>query len=280
MSLNYDLHSHSCISDGVLSPAQLLARAAERGVDVLALTDHDDTSGLDEARQAAQALGVRLVNGVEISVSWEAQTLHVVGLGIDPQAPALAAGLAQLRVGRRERAERIAAQLARFGIPDSLEGAWRHAGNPELIGRMHFARYLVEIGACKDVQAVFRRYLSKDKPGYVSHRWAGLADAIGWIRASGGRAVLAHPGRYRVGSERMLGLLHEFREAGGEGIEVVSSSHTPDQYARFARFARDVGLLSSRGSDFHSPEETYRDLGRLPALPAVCVPVWHDWESV
>ncbi len=275
---NFDLHSHSNVSDGTLTPAELVERAAARGVGVLALTDHDDTGGLEDAWQAAVTHGIRLVGGVEVSVSWQAHTLHVVGLGIDPAHAGLAAGLAALRAGRRERAEKIAAQLARFGIAGSLEGAWRHAGPSGLIGRMHFARFLVETGVCKDVQAVFRRYLSKDKPGHVSHRWVELGDAVSWIRASGGRAVLAHPGRYRLGSGRMETLLQEFRAAGGEGIEVVSGSHTPDQFARFALFAQKFGLLASRGSDFHSPDETYRDLGRLAPLPERCTPVWHDWN--
>lgn len=276
--LHYDLHAHSCVSDGVLTPTLLLERAASRQVDVLALTDHDDTRGLAEAAVAAARLGVRLVNGVEISVSWQKTTLHVVGLGIDPTHVSLAEGLAAIRAGRRERAERIAVQLARFGVPEALAGALRHAANPDLIGRMHFARDLVERGICKDIQSVFKRYLAKGRPGYVSHQWAEMADAIGWIRESGGQAVLAHPGRYELGSGRLTQLLNEFRDAGGEAIEVVTGSHTPDQFIRFARLAREHGLLSSRGSDFHSPEEHWRDLGRLAKLPDICTPVWQHWS--
>ena len=275
--LHFDLHAHSCISDGVLTPTLLLERAAERRVDVLALTDHDDTRGLAEAAEAARRVGVRLVNGVEISVSWQKTTLHIVGLGIDPAHEGLAQGLADIRTGRRERAERIAAQLARFGVADALEGALRQTGNPDLIGRMHFARDLVKRGICKDVQSVFKRYLAKGRPGYVSHQWVDMIDAIRWIRESGGQAVLAHPGRYELGSGKLTQLLNEFREAGGVGIEVVTGSHTPDQFIRFARLAREHGLLSSRGSDFHSPEEHWRDLGRLAKLPEICTPVWHDW---
>lgn len=275
--LNIDLHAHSCISDGVLTPSQVVARAVERGVDVLALTDHDDTSGLAEAYDSAQVLGLRLINGVEISVSWYTHTLHIVGLGIDPHHDALQAGLAGLREGRKQRAVNMAAQLQRFGIHDALEGAWQQAGNPELIGRLHFARFLVASGVCKDVAAVFKRYLSKGKPGYVAHQWADLADAVGWIRASGGQAVIAHPGRYELSVGKMQALLSQFKQLGGEGIEVVTSSHTPDQYLRFGKLALQFSLLSSRGSDFHTPEDVYRDLGRLPQLPVTCTPIWHNW---
>ncbi len=276
-SLNIDLHCHSNISDGVLSPEHLLARAAAQGVHVLALTDHDDVSGLPAARAAAEQAGIRLINGVEISVSLQNHTLHIVGLGVDPQSTELLAGLAAIREGRKERAERIAAQLVKAGFPDALAGAWRHAGNPELIGRLHFARYLMERGVSQTVQGVFNRYLGKGKPGYVSHQWVPLADALGWIRASGGQAVLAHPGRYTIGSGKMRALLGDFVAAGGEGIEVVTSNHTLEQRAHFAALANQFALLTSRGSDFHSPEETWRELGRLSPLPANCTPIWHNW---
>jgi predicted metal-dependent phosphoesterase TrpH len=277
-SLNIDLHCHSNISDGVLSPTQLLARAAERSVNVLALTDHDDVSGLPEARVAAALHDIRLINGVEISVTWESNTLHIVGLGINPEALPLLTGLATIREGRKERAANIAAQLEKAGIHDALAGAWRHAMNPELIGRMHFARYMIEQGICADVQTVFKRFMTRGKPGYVPHQWAALTDAVDWIRASGGQAVLAHPGRYPLGTGKMRALLKYFSDAGGEGIEVVTSNHTPEQRARFTELAKQFGLLASRGSDFHSPGETWRDLGRLPALPPTCRPVWQNWN--
>ncbi len=277
-SLNIDLHCHSNISDGVLAPVQLLARAAERSVNVLALTDHDDTSGLTEAHAAAKHWGIHLINGVEISVSWEYDTLHIVGLGINPDALPLSTGLASIRAGRKDRAAKIAVQLEKAGVHDALAGAWRHAMNPELIGRMHFARYMIEQGICADVQTVFKRFMTRGKPGYVSHQWAALADAVGWIRASGGQAVLAHPGRYPLGTGKMRALLKAFSDAGGEGIEVVTSNHTPEQRARFTELAKQFGLLASRGSDFHSPGETWRDLGRLPALPATCRPIWQNWD--
>ncbi len=274
---NFDLHCHSNVSDGVLPPADLVARAADCGVTVLALTDHDDVAGLPAAQLAAQTLGLRLINGVEISVTWGTHTLHVLGLDIDPESAELVAGLTMIRAGRGERAIKMAEQLAKVGIPDSLAGAYQYAGNKNSIGRMHFARYMVEQGVAKDVRSIFKRFLVKGKPGYVPHQWADLAQAVGWIRASGGRAILAHPGRYPMGDGKMQELLLLFKACGGEGIEVVTGSHTVEHYAQFARLAKKFDLLSSRGSDFHAPDEGYRDLGRLPQLPDICTPVWHDW---
>lgn len=282
--LDYDLHCHSNVSDGTLTPTELVARAAERGVKVLGLTDHDDIAGLEEAARAAAQHGIELVKGVEISVTWRKHTVHIVGLHIDPANPLLVEGLRGIRSGRRHRAELMSESLARSGIGGVLDGALRYASNPEMIGRTHFARYLVEAGHCKDVRSVFARYLVKGKPGYVSHEWGSLPDAISWIKAAGGVAVLAHPGRYTAGRKPMgkptlRELLEEFVALGGKGIEVVSGSHTPPQFAEFARYAQEFGLLSSCGSDFHGPEESYRDLGRLPDFPLDCVPVWTAWEK-
>jgi hypothetical protein len=281
--LDYDLHCHSTVSDGLLSPTELVERAAERGVKFLALTDHDDVDGLTEAAAAAARCGIAFINGVEISVSWRSHTLHIVGLRIDPQHPALVAGLLGIRSGRRRRAELMAESLARCGIGGVLEGAYRYAKNPDIIGRTHFARYLVEAGHCKDVASVFKRYLVKGKPGYVPHQWAELQDAIDWIRGAGGIAVLAHPGRYTAGRKAMgkstlHELMGEFTAMGGQAIEVVTGSHTPPQYAEFARYATEFGLLCSCGSDYHGPGESYRDLGHLPDLPLECKPVWGAWE--
>lgn len=277
--LNIDLHCHSTASDGLLTPAQLVAHAAARGVEVLSLTDHDEVSGLDEARRTAAEHGIVFINGVEISVSWRGQTLHIVGLGIDPEHPELSKGLMSIREGRTVRARNIAAQLDKFGIHGSFEGACRHAGDGHLIGRMHFARFLVEQGCAKDVKTVFRHYLVKGKPGYAPHHWPSLSDAVSWIRNSGGRAVIAHPGRYKLSKDKLEELLLEFRSLGGEAIEVVTSSHTPEQSLLFARYSQRLGLLASRGSDFHGPGESYFDLGRMPDLPADCTPVWHDWNG-
>lgn len=283
--LDYDLHCHSSVSDGLLSPADLVARAAERGVKVLALTDHDDVDGLAEAAQAAASHGIQFINGVEISVSWRSHTLHIVGLRIDPQHVPLLEGLHAIRSGRRHRAELMAASLARCGIGGALEGAYRYAHNPEIIGRTHFARFLVEAGHAKDVRSVFKRYLAKGKPGYVPHQWASLPDALAWIKGAGGIAVLAHPGRYTAGRKAMgkstlHELIGEFTSLGGQGIEVVTGSHTPPQFAEFARYAKEFGLLSSCGSDYHGPGESYQDIGRLPDLPMECKPVWSLWEAV
>ncbi len=277
--LDYDLHCHSNVSDGTLTPTAVVQRAAERGVKVLALTDHDDVDGLAEARNAAAQYGMTFVNGVEISVSWRSHTLHIVGLAIDPSYAPLSAGLRGVRSGRGERARKMADELAKVGIGGVLNGAYQFAENPNMIGRTHFARYLVEAGHCKDVKSVFNRYLAKGKPGYVPHQWATLADAIAWIRGSGGVAVLAHPGRYMVGKhsmgkKTMRELLVEFVALGGQALEVVTGSHTVEQYAEFANYAAEFGLLSSCGSDFHGPGESYRDMGRLPDLPLICRPVW------
>jgi hypothetical protein len=282
--LDIDLHCHSSCSDGTLTPEELVARAAERGVTMLALTDHDEISGLDRARAEAEKVGMTFINGVEISVSWRKHTLHLVGLHIDPTYPPLVAGLAEVRSGRGQRAQKMADELAKVGIGGTLEGAYKFTTNPNMIGRTHFARYLVESGRCKDVKSVFNRYLANGKPGYVPHQWADLGEAISWIRGSGGIAVLAHPGRYMVGrhsmgKQTMHELLETFVELGGGALEVVTGSHTPPQYAEFSRYAEEFHLLSSCGSDFHGPQESYRDLGRLPDLPEICRPVWQHWHD-
>lgn len=266
--MNLDLHCHSTASDGVLAPAELAAAAARNGVEVWALTDHDVLGGLAEARSAAQMHGVQFVDGVEISVTWRGQTIHIVGLDIDPSNETLAQGVAQTRSSRRRRAERIAAALAEVGIEGALEGAYRYAETPDLIARTHFARYLVERGVAKDVHSVFQRYLATGKPGYVAQQWAELSDAVKWIRAAGGFAVIAHPGRYNLSREALYALLEEFKSAGGVGIEVITGSHSPDQFIEYAHVARQFGLLASRGSDFHGPYESRYELGKLPLLPA------------
>lgn len=275
---NIDLHCHSNVSDGLLKPAAVAARAAANGVDVWALTDHDEVSGLQEARVAALGLGMKFVPGVEISITWAGQTVHIVGLQIDDANQALREGLAYTRSGRERRAREIADQLAAVGIPDAFAGAARYVDNPELISRTHFARYLIELGRCDDVSTVFRHYLSEGKPGYVPHRWASLEQAVGWIRGAGGIAVIAHPGRYKFDDLTFDALFDRFRELGGAGIEVVTGSHTVEQYEEYARVAKRYGFLASRGSDFHGPGESRVELGVLPALPEGLIPVWHDWS--
>lgn len=278
--LNIDLHCHSTVSDGLLTPRQLVEHAALRGVGMLALTDHDEVGGLAEAREAAAEKNITFVNGAEISVDWRGQTLHIVGLGINPEYPPLVQGLSVIRNGRQARARNIAAQLDKCGIPGSFDGACRSAGDGHLIGRTHFARFLVQQGYAKDVRSVFKKYLVKGKPGYVPHQWAPLGDVVGWIRDSGGKAVIAHPGRYKLSKKALGDLLEEFRDLGGAAIEVITSSHTPEQSLLFARHSQRLGLMASRGSDFHGPGESYFDLGRMPELPAICKPVWHDWNNV
>jgi predicted metal-dependent phosphoesterase TrpH len=274
----YDLHCHSTASDGVLTPRELVLRASEKGVNVLALTDHDVLSGQVEASETAAEMGMQLIHGVEVSVSWGNVTLHVVGLHVDPQDPVLLQGLARNRGGRTERARRIGDELARIGISGAFEGAIAFADNKELISRTHFARFLIERGVAKNMKGVFKKYLVKGKPGYVSHEWASLEDALNWIRAAGGFAVLAHPGRYQIGREKMRLLLSEFKYLGGTGIEVVTGSHTPDQVPIFADLAVEFDLMASIGSDFHAPGEGGRELGRLTALPARCQPIWQAWN--
>lgn len=272
--LPFDLHCHSTHSDGLLAPAEVVARAAQRGVRALALTDHDEVSGLREARQHASEAKLMLIDGVEISVSWDDHTVHVVGLNIDPENAELAGGLARIRSGRQRRAEMIASGLERAGIEGSLAGARAYVTNPELVGRAHFARFLVERGHASDVRSVFKRYLTAGKPGYVPHQWASLQEAVHWIKASGGVSVLAHPGRYGLDNAKRESLLAAFTEMGGTAVEVVTGSHSPDQYAVWARYAQRFGLLASAGSDFHGPGESLRDFGELPALPQDCRPVW------
>ena len=273
----YDLHCHSTCSDGLLSPAALVQRASARGVDVLALTDHDEVSGLSEAKDAAPAAGIEFVCGTELSVSWEDQTVHVVGLRIDPDNAALNRGLAEIREGRASRAKRMGDALAAAGIDGAYEGALSYVTSERLVSRTHFARWLVATGHARDVKDVFKHYLVAGKPGHVTQAWATLGQAIDWIHAAGGHAVVAHPGRYRVSASDMRRLLGEFRDAGGDAIEVLTSAHTPAQYTEYATLCRVFGLRGSSGSDFHGPGESWMDLGDLPPLPAGVVPVWQDW---
>lgn len=277
-ALNVDLHCHSVVSDGTLSPTAVAERAAARGVHVWSLTDHDEVAGQAEASQAARELGLTYVPGVEISVSWGSETVHIVGLLIDPDNVRLKNGLAVTRNGREQRAHEMARQLASVGVADAFEGALVYVGNPDLISRTHFARYLVEIGRSKDLHDVFHHYLVPGKPGYVPMRWARLEDAIEWIIGAGGIAVVAHPGRYQLTRAELKVFLSQFKRMGGSAIEVVTGSHTPDQYREFARYATQFGFLASRGSDFHGPGESRVDLGGLPALPDSVTPVWHDWN--
>lgn len=258
----------------MLAPADLVARAAANGVELLALTDHDDVSGLAEAADAAAALGVKFIGGVEISVTWRDTAIHIVGLGIDADDAALRQGLASIRCGRGERAQRMADALSRVGIRDAMEGATRLAGDARVLSRTHFARFLVEQGIAGSVHAVFDHYLVRGKPGYVTHQWALLEQALAWISGAGGIAVTAHPGRYRLSREALQQFFADFKRLGGTGIEVMSGSHSSDQSRAFARVARKFGFLASCGSDFHAPGESPVDLGGTAPLPQDLAPVW------
>ena len=272
--LNADLHCHSVVSDGTLTPEDLAARAKANGVELWSLTDHDEIGGQHRAAAAARSQGMAYLTGTEISVTFAGNTVHIVGLGFNPGNTALAQGLAATRGGRGERAQEMAAQLAQVGIHGAYEGALKFVGNPELISRTHFARFLVETQVCRDTNEVFRKYLTEGKPGYVPHRWATLGDAVRWITEAGGLAVIAHPARYKFTANEEYALFSEFKAHGGAGVEVVTGSHTAAEYVTYAAMAEEFGLAASRGSDFHSPDESHTDLGTLPYLPGHLTPIW------
>ena len=272
--LNADLHCHSVVSDGTLTPEVLAQRAKANGVELWSLTDHDEVGGQQRAAAAAREHGMRYLTGAEISVTFAGHTVHIVGLGFDAEDTAMREGLHGTRGGRGERAREMSRQLEQVGIRGAYEGALRFVGNPELISRTHFARFLVESGACKDTYEVFRRYLTEGKPGFVPHRWASLRDAVRWISDAGGVAVIAHPARYAFTANEEYALFSEFKAHGGRAVEVVTGSHSDAEALRYADVAREFGLAASRGSDFHSPEESRTDLGQLPYLPGHLTPVW------
>ncbi|MGF6599541.1 putative metal-dependent phosphoesterase TrpH [Paraburkholderia sp. GAS448] len=275
--MNADLHCHSTVSDGQFAPAVVARRAHAGGVTLWSLTDHDEVGGQAEARAAAQELGMGYLCGVEISVTWASRTVHIVGLHIDPECTTLIEGLARTRDGRAARAEAIGEQLGKLGIPDAYAGALRYVSNPDMISRTHFARYMVESGYAESTQDVFNRYLGDGKPGYVPHRWSKLSDALRWIQIAGGEAIVAHPGRYNYTPVEFDAFFGEFIDLGGKAIEVVTGSHTPDQYREYADVARRFGFEASRGSDFHAAGEGRTELGSLPPLPSDLKPVWERW---
>ncbi|MEJ7687197.1 MAG: 3',5'-nucleoside bisphosphate phosphatase [Variovorax sp.] len=276
--LNADLHCHSVVSDGTLTPEALAARASANGVELWALTDHDEIGGQQRAAAAAREHGMKYLTGTEISVTFANETVHIVGLGFDPGDAAMTEGLYDTRGGRGKRAQEMAEGLAKVGIHGAYEGALRFVGNPELISRTHFARFLVENGHCRDTSEVFRKFLTEGKPGYVPHRWASLKDAVQWITGAKGLAVIAHPGRYKFTANEEYALFIEFKAHGGRAIEVVTGSHTPAEYVEYADKAIEFGFAASRGSDFHSPDESHCDLGKLPWLPGKLTPVWELLE--
>jgi 3',5'-nucleoside bisphosphate phosphatase len=271
---NADLHCHSVVSDGTLTPEELAWRAKSNGVELWALTDHDEVGGQARAAAAARQHELPYLTGTEISVTFANVTVHIVGLGFDPTNPRLERGLRETRGGREQRARQMGEELARVGIPGAFEGAMKYVGNPDLISRSHFARYIVESGHCPDIGTVFRKYLTEGKPGFVPHRWAALADAVAWITGAGGVAVIAHPARYKFTANEEFALFSEFKAHGGQGVEVVTGAHSQADYVKYAEFCREFGLVASRGSDFHSPDESHTDLGQLPDLPGGVTPVW------
>ena len=271
---NADLHCHSVVSDGTLTPEALAARARANGVDLWSLTDHDEVGGQQRAAAAARLQGLAHLTGAESSVTFAHTTVPIVGLGFDADNEPLVQGLVRTRGGRGERAQEMSAQLAQVGIPGAYEGALRYVGNPELISRTHFARFLVEAGVCRDTSEVFRKYLIEGQPGFVPHRWASLGDAVRWITGAGGIAVIAHPARYRLSANEEFALFSEFKQHGGQAVEVVTGSHSAAEAVTYAGMAQEFGFAASRGSDFHSPDESHTDLGMLPPLPGNLTPVW------
>jgi predicted metal-dependent phosphoesterase TrpH len=277
--INADLHCHSVVSDGTLSPEDLAQRAKANGVELWALTDHDEAGGLDRAIAAARQEGLPFLTGTEISVSFVGATVHIIGLGFDHTDTTLLKGLNATRSGRTDRAMQMSDELAKVGIPGAFEGAMKYVGNPDLISRSHFARYIVEAGLCPDTNSVFRKYLADGKPGYVAHQWAKLSEAVGWITGAGGVAVIAHPGRYPLTANEEFALFTEFKNHGGQGVEVITGSHNQADFVKYADCCREFDLVASRGSDFHSPLESRIDLGKLPDQPAHLTPVWSLLES-
>jgi predicted metal-dependent phosphoesterase TrpH len=272
--LNADLHCHSVISDGTLTPEALAERAKANGVELWALTDHDEVGGQDRALAAARAQGLPYLTGTEISITFADKTVHIVGLGFDAHNTDLVEGLRRTRGGRGDRAQEMSDGLAKVGIHGAYQGALQYAGNPELISRTHFARHLVETGVCSDTSEVFRKFLTEGKPGFVPHRWARLQEAVQWITGAGGVAVIAHPARYGFSPNEEYALFSEFKAHGGRAVEVVTGSHSSQEAVRYAETALEFDLAASRGSDFHSPDESRIDLGTLPLLPGQLTPVW------
>ncbi len=274
MTLTYDLHSHSTASDGLLSPADLTLRAAAKGVTHLALTDHDTLAGQYQAEQTAKAAGINLINGIELSADWQGRCIHIVGLGVATDNPQLTEGCRSVAEQRDERARRMAAKIAKLGFDNVYAEVSEQAGSA-MITRSHFARFLLNKGRITSLQQAFDRYLGEGKPCYVSGQWPELAQAVAWIRAAGGVAVLAHPLRYNLTKTVSRKLLAEFVDEGGQALEVVTGQNNPNHVQTSADWARQFGLAASVGSDFHDPGTGYLELGKLLPLPSDLQPVWH-----
>ncbi|RJS94755.1 PHP domain-containing protein [Salinisphaera sp. Q1T1-3] len=273
-----DLHMHSTASDGALSPADLMAYVAARGVERVALTDHDTVQGLPEARRAAEAHGMAFVDGLEMSVAWQGRTLHIVGLGVDPTHTQLGAAIAELGVERTRRATEIGQRLARAGLAEATERAEQLADGGQ-ITRAHFARLLVEAGLARNMGDAFKRYLRMGRPGHVRANWLAMQDAIDAIHAAGGQAVLAHPFGYGFTHAWRRRAIHAFAAGRGDALEIVTGVTDTQQERQAAQDARATGLLGSAGSDFHAPSQFWLVPGRLRALPTAVSPVaWFRTE--
>ena len=277
--MRYDLHLHSYYSDGTLAPAALIERARTAGVDVMALTDHDCLDGLAEAQAAVQIAGMRLVPGVEISVTWNTMTIHILGLGVDANHAALKQGLAQLAERRHERAKEISRKLEKRRIYGAYEGV-RRLVQGNIIGRAHFAQFLVREGYVSEARLAFKQYLLRGAAAYVSAQWATLDEAIGWIHAAGGQSVIAHPTRYKISNGKLRELTLDFKNSGGDAIEVACGGQTAQESARAGALAKEFGLLASAGSDYHGPETSWLTPGKFPPIPEDCTPIWHDWPKL
>ena len=274
-----DFHCHSVNSDGTFPVTQVLDMAKKNGGKYLALTDHDTVAGVAEARAYAAQIGINLIGGVEISVTWTGNTLiHILGLNIDETNPELISNLDKMRGSRVERGHRIAANLAKVGIPDAFAGAMEYCADEKALSRTHFNKFLVDKGYAKPGKA-FDKFLAPGKPGYVAQKWASLEDTVNWITSSGGIAVIAHPCRYKFTRTKLLRLIEEFKHWGGRGIEVISSSHSVDDVFSTAQIAKTTGLLSSIGSDFHSIDGSFRRIlvGVNPPLPESCQPIYTEF---
>lgn len=274
-----DLHCHSNVSDGLLSPAELMSHAAENNVQAIALTDHDDIAGLSEASITAKSLNIIFINGVEISVTWKKRTLHIVGLNFDKDNKLLFQGLKKIRDGRYKRAQLMADGLGMAGIQGAMDGAKSYAKN-STIGRIHFAQFLVAQGYAKDISTVFKKFLTPGKPGYVDHKWISLEESIRLINGAGGDAIIAHPGRYDMGNKLYPKLFQEFKDLGGTGVEVMSGSQDPSQANYFSKLAANYNLFSSCGSDFHGKGISHRALGNVRSLPNDSIPIWTKWDQI
>ena len=271
--MKVDLHNHSYYSDGLFSPSEVIKYADEAGCDLFALTDHDTTDGLFEAKQMADKLSVDLVSGVEISAFWRNMTIHVIGLDIDIDNDILQAGLGHNQQLRKDRAEKIAFELWRVGIKDALEKT-QVLSKKDMLTRTHFAQMLIREGYCKDMKSVFRRYLNGKKPGGVRVEWKNIDEVVGWIHAAGGKAVLAHPFRYRMTQTKIKNMLTDFKEVLGDGIEVVTATSTDEEITLSNKWTEEYKLLSSCGSDYHGWPNQRIQIGCLRDLPNPDNAIW------